>query len=671
MKSCINSPQVNKFILADYTHWVVYLIITIFCSCTNLVSDIPAEVQQILKFAGPNKSELQKVIDHYKGKDEEKLQAAFFLISNLHGQAAITGHDIYEPAFKHAKAIITESKDRNLGVVKLNNLIDSVKLYGLGSLALQPDLPNIRAEFLIENIEMAFEAYNKLPENFRSNKELFIKYVLPYRVSNEPIEPGLRKKLFKDFYWAYEHLEKYGSLKSTICAVLDSANVPGGIKYPSLLPVSKVYEFGAQECLDRVNLSVSVLRSLGIPSVCDFGWWGNIPNANHQWIVLYIGDESYAVEPSRDYLNPIYKTANFPKIYRRTYEVDPTSHLFYPSQDVTSFYRETSNLQLEIGSKIEKAHLSTFKRQQGWHSVAESENNNGMLIFNNIGRDIIYGIRNPVDEYEIFGAPFYIDLAGNLKYLNADFKNKIDVKLNRKAQPYLVHNLAKLKWIRSINGSEIQAANKKDFSDFVVLKKIEGFNSSNKQIIQINHDGKYKYYRLCGKKKEVLDLAAFHLLDNNRNIIETEWNVFAGENQIELKNGKNAVDNDPLSFISGTQAKVVYSLATPMNIKYFEVHARNDDNNIKPGDLHELLYWDKGWKSAGRQVAEDTLLFYKNIPSGTLYWLRNHSGGREENAFLIDESGLQFWPGVSTIDPQKLKGEISWALNFSKLCDYD
>ena len=80
------------------------------------------------------------------------------------------------------------------------------------------------------------------------------------------------------------------------------------------------------------------------------------------------------------------------------------------------------------------------------------------------------------------------------------------------------------------------------------------------------------------------------------------------------------------------------------------IQARNDDNNVKPGDHYELLYWDEGWISAGSKYANDTLLVYENIPSGTLYWLRNHTEGREEQIFLLDEKGYQYWPGVTTFN---------------------
>lgn len=47
--------------------------------------------------------------------------------------------------------------------------------------------------------------------------------------------------------------------------------------------------------------------------------------------------------------------------------------------------------------------------------------------------------------------------------------------------------------------------------------------------------------------------------------------------------------------------------------------------------------------SAGQQTADqDDLLIYKQIPQGTLYWLRNYTRGKEERIFTY-EDGIQVW----------------------------
>ena len=45
------------------------------------------------------------------------------------------------------------------------------------------------------------------------------------------------------------------------------------------------------------------------------------------------------------------------------------------------------------------------------------------------------------------------------------------------------------------------------------------------------------------------------------------------------------------------------------------------------------------------QVAKDTLIKYPKVPKNGLFWLRNNTGGREEQVFTIDQNKKQHWPG--------------------------
>ena len=129
----------------------------------------------------------------------------------------------------------------------------------------------------------------------------------------------------------------------------------------------------------------------------------------------------------------------------------------------------------------------------------------------------------------------------------------------------------------------------------------------------------------------------------------TDWQVFSATDQHSHRHGHSAViDNEPLTYFSDRYLTVNYYFDEPVAISEFQIHARNDDNNVKPGDHYELMYWDDGWISAGRKYANDTLLVYENIPSGALYWLKNLTEGIEEQTLLFDKDGYQYWPGVTS-----------------------
>ena len=72
----------------------------------------------------------------------------------------------------------------------------------------------------------------------------------------------------------------------------------------------------------------------------------------------------------------------------------------------------------------------------------------------------------------------------------------------------------------------------------------------------------------------------------------------------------------------------------PEQINQIRILPRNADNGITIGDNYELFYWDNDWISCGEKVAEYNFLQFDNIPTGTIYWLKNNSNGHEEQAFF-------------------------------------
>ena len=83
-------------------------------------------------------------------------------------------------------------------------------------------------------------------------------------------------------------------------------------------------------------------------------------------------------------------------------------------------------------------------------------------------------------------------------------------------------------------------------------------------------------------------------------------------------------------------------MGEPKKVDHIIYYGRGDGNGIEIGDEYELLYWDKGWKSMGRQKAITVYVKYKNVPQGALYHLRNHTKGTDERIFTF-ENGKQVW----------------------------
>lgn len=105
-----------------------------------------------LEFAGDNRKELEKVMEHYN-KDSLKLKAAHFLIENMPRYFSYTGHTL--DSLKAIKASVDENgklPDEKVNPLKGFNYNNLPKVY---------DAHVITADYLIENIDLAFDEWNR------------------------------------------------------------------------------------------------------------------------------------------------------------------------------------------------------------------------------------------------------------------------------------------------------------------------------------------------------------------------------------------------------------------------------------------------------------------------------------------------------------------------------
>ena len=61
--------------------------------------------------------------------------------------------------------------------------------------------------------------------------------------------------------------------------------------------------------------------------------------------------------------------------------------------------------------------------------------------------------------------------------------------------------------------------------------------------------------------------------------------------------------SSPKTVKTQTDAWVGLDLGRVVSVSKLVYLPRNDDNFIKEGELYELFYWDREWKSLGRSVA--------------------------------------------------------------------
>lgn len=148
-------------------------------------SNYPKDVELVLQKAGKNRIELEKAIDYFVQQgDQQKLDAIYFLLANM---------DIHYSADDYwADSTGQRIPYHELDYPTYEKAVEAFKLFKQKAGRLHPisirynDIDTIKADFLIQNTNLAFAAWRRqtVPCTF----EDFCEYILPYRVSFEPLQ---------------------------------------------------------------------------------------------------------------------------------------------------------------------------------------------------------------------------------------------------------------------------------------------------------------------------------------------------------------------------------------------------------------------------------------------------------------------------------------------------
>lgn len=641
---------------------IIFICLTLnFISCKKEEQYIN-DANRIIKKYKNESNDLEKTLRFFAHKDPEKLKAAYILISNLERSISITENPSIQKPIDLIQPFLKE-KGKTSEVMELfNTYLDS--LGKNNRMTYKMDVELVTSNNLIENIELAYKSVSLLPHDLRPNESLFYNYVLPYKSGLEPLEVDLRKNLLEEYGWIHSVIKKNKSLESGVCALLDTLklNLSQNTQYQGIPKVSQTNKIGFGTCSNLVALVVQILRSLGIPATTDFiESWGNHTGLGHEWLVFFANDTEYAIDVF-DYrqLNNIYEYASMPKIYRKnlnsSFNVSGIT-----CEDVTKKYKtnRSANITFEETKGLKDVNIGIFDVGGNWRILkAPKEKIQNDFLFRDVGNEIIYVAEITNSDEQKIKYPFFLNTINEKMFLVPDYNKKVNAVITRKYPPSNVRNNGwKESWVESIASSRIMGANKEDLSDALELYKLDNFNTYNPIMVDIQNDRLFKYYFLEGGiDDDRIHVAEFYPVSMDGSKLHPKYQISA-ENTMDL-NQNFVSDDNSLTFLDSNFLRIVLNFDKPEKVRYFKIQARNDDNNVKPNDEYELLYWkNNGWKSLGRKVANDTVLYYNKIPSNAIYWLKNHTRGKEEHVFLLDSLGRQYWPGVTSM---KRKLENYW-----------
>ena len=327
---------------------ILLLICVLLASCTS-------KVQQGVQCQQIDSIEITKVLDHYKN-EPQKLLAASFLLDNILSKHSYVGWQI--DSLKKLKIVSIKEGRINDDVVAEWRNFDYTKL------PVMKDIDVITADVLIENIDLAFDVWEKRPWSKHYSFQDFCEYILPYRIGDEPLEKW-RKIYYERYAPVLDSLYQGSDVVLAARIMANYLKDEGFANYTDFtlphLGALFLLENRVGYCRENCDIAIYVMRALGIPVAMDFYPVSPSYNSLHYWTALidtthlvipfnYIetevsrqvrGDERkkgkvyrflYGAQPEK--LPGIYDSLKIPELFKDSFIRD-VSNEYFPDSKIT------------------------------------------------------------------------------------------------------------------------------------------------------------------------------------------------------------------------------------------------------------------------------------------------------------------------------------------------
>lgn len=638
---------------------ILFIFFVAFCSCNNKTTDFPEDVEKVL-ISSKNRQELENALNFYsaKGNDSLKRDAMFFLVRNMLNRYSIVpsqGNDPYVEFIRRSSVSEKIPWDSHKSVV--GHKFDSIASNSDETkVMIIRDIDVITKDFLVYNVEHAFDSWYRSKTITKCSYEDFKEYILPYRLGTEPLSYW-RQKAFSKFSLKWDSVKNPIEMAKLIVKDSGVRYNAGMSKYPYSPSFEDLEKFKWGSC-DHICLYLTLsLRALGIPASIDIvPNWAN-RSSGHVWNVIRdttgkFVDFGFTNNGAN---NILYK---IPKIYRTTFSVNSNS-LNLNWRDVTSQYNmPLSDIHLPIfGNSFKRdfVYLSVFNNHR-WVPVAQLDSIvNDKYLFKNIGRGMPYG-NNKIAGYENegkgvvylptvvkgnkvvgFSYPVLLKENGEYQILFPNQSLKDTVSLYRKYPKYGHISV----YASRMLGGVFETSNNIDFTNPTLIHKITSSPIYALTEFKLKNTVACRYLRYKAPDKSWVNVSEFEVFYKNQQL---RGKLLASDPQ---KQGDELIrfsDNNIDTYYSGEEkdAYIGFDFGKEVFIDKIVYSPRTDGNDIVQGEEYELFYWDKKWVSLGKQRANNFYLQYYNVPKNSLLLLHNHTKGIEERIFTY-ENNKQIW----------------------------
>jgi hypothetical protein len=603
-------------------------------------------LEEVLELAGSNRHELERVIAHYKADpaDSLKLKAAEFLILNMPGKYS----ESYEAPWEDVATV-------NLRWSSSSDKQKVLDTYQLGNPVRKEDIEHITSEYLINNIDLAFQAWNDKPWGKYISFDTFCEEILPYRIGTEPLE-NWREKVLASF------ADINNSLKddSTITAVEACGKVNDVLprfrldKDFSNMSFTQLMATTRGMCDSQAALAAFVMRGLGIPVTIDFTpQWRNHPTG-HSWNsvcdsagqhISFMGTETNPYDSHQG--NTLQKAKAYRKTYRhhRIVETDEvhTTPLFQDNLfDISSEHNNMASAAIPVKYHPEIPPGSVFLAlfyDFEWRLTGHGEADPDSLRFQHAGKDILYlpiyytnGNQTPA------GDPFYIDTDGKTHILSPDSPDSLmafgsitpgnDLSLSG----------------RMVN-AVFESSETPDFSKTRIIHEItETPKLYNK--VKLKYPTTCRYIRYKAPENSYCNVSEITLYDLSGNKLEGTNIGSPGSYKDLGDTADKAFDGDITTFYDAAGPEESWTgldLGTDKKIAAIHYSPRLANTGIYEGYEYELFCWtDNGWESIGKKTATGQIIEF-NAPRNALLYLGNNTAKKKGKVFFILNDNIFYY----------------------------
>lgn len=428
---------------------VIVMVITIILAINLYWLSSRQFHKEIPSLAGSNRSELAKILRHYSRnqKDTLKLEAARFLINNMvyhHGtNQYLTDRNGNSVVFDYDRFLPGDFR-------RLISVMDSTG-YRYKREAPVYDIQIIKADYLIENIDDAFTAWN-YPWAQHLSFDDFCKDVLPYRSQTEPLT-SYRKHFMAMFSWLpdsltenYELIDLVNIVKRHLeKKIVYSEEIP--LFYQGYLDPYELEQVKVAACENLALYFQLALRSLGVPARCDkvLAWRHRSSQHLYNSVADKDGTE-YFFGLHGKFRGVIDRHLNRTRTWRLTFALStPPEELAAAkglhSQFINPYYYDITHLyapvkmlefQLERYLEGEYVYLCVFNFGD-WRPVAfTTAGKEGKVILPSVTPETIYRLcsfnGNDMVPHTL---PFRFDSLGRINMLVPDFGNPQSVVIEK------------------------------------------------------------------------------------------------------------------------------------------------------------------------------------------------------------------------------------------------